>query len=388
MASPLDYGVYSPPHPHDDLISYLPKHSRKPSLLSSSRNINMKNLLLNLNSSPKNSHDDDSSTSSYSSVGTASDVLRPPVRRRNLTLAIPDEKVDPPLATPAVTTTPIVPPELVARDSPHSAYRFPNPDSDCFVLPPSTSRDTPGKLKSPFVIDHLAGSMAGISLNQPRSTSNHQTNTTNLSGKTTFKLAPFHSQQIQFNPSAYPVEELQEKSQLDAYPHGPASVLNDTLFLYSDPTASNPKININDYDLVINVAKECEDLLSSFAKVAGKEYIHIPWSHTSSISEELPALTDKIRQFDDLAKPGHRRKILVHCQCGVSRLACVIVAYFMKKFAISVNEAYELLKLGTDHPLDSSAIVRRAGFSVEACDRICPNMSLIFELMEFGEALK
>ena len=47
----------------------------------------------------------------------------------------------------------------------------------------------------------------------------------------------------------------------------------------------------------------------------------------------------------------------------------------MKKFQLGVNEAYELLKNGNEE------------MYIEACDRICPNMSLIFELMEFGDKL-
>ena len=56
----------------------------------------------------------------------------------------------------------------------------------------------------------------------------------------------------------------------------------------------------------------------------------------------------------------------------------------MMKFSIGVNAAYEMLKNGTLTNLDS----REAdGITVDKCERICPNMSLIFELMEFGDKL-
>ncbi|KAM9917987.1 hypothetical protein OXX80_012337 [Metschnikowia pulcherrima] len=95
-------------------------------------------------------------------------------------------------------------------------------------------------------------------------------------------------------------------------------------------------------------------------------------------------ITKEIAAMD---KPG--RKVLIHCQCGVSRSACVVVAYFMVKFKISVNEAYELLKSGTENKAEScSRQIKEEGNFVEACERICPNMSLIFELMDFGDRLE
>lgn len=178
-------------------------------------------------------------------------------------------------------------------------------------------------------------------------------------------------------------EELQEQSNLHAYPDGPANVLNSVLYLYSDPRESDLLVDINEYDLVINVAKECPDLTLEFDTTGDKQYMYIPWSHTSSILQKLPELTAAIAKYDTQGK-----KILVHCQCGVLRSACVIVAYFMMKFNISVNEAYELLKSGTDNTDEPcNERIATMGNIVQACDRICPNMSLIFELMDFGERL-
>lgn len=162
-------------------------------------------------------------------------------------------------------------------------------------------------------------------------------------------------------------------------------MLNDTIFLYLDPKSSVKPIDINDYDLVVNVAKDSEDLLSEFDTRGGKRtYLYIPWSHTSLILEELPRITLKIADYD---KPG--LKILVHCQCGVLRSACVVVAYFMTKFGLSVNEAYELLKSGTSNVSEPcNWRIAQQGYHVDACERICPNMSLIFELMDFEAHIK
>ncbi|OBA19284.1 DSPc-domain-containing protein, partial [Metschnikowia bicuspidata var. bicuspidata NRRL YB-4993] len=179
-------------------------------------------------------------------------------------------------------------------------------------------------------------------------------------------------------------EELQEVGLTSAYPQGPANVLNSVLYLYSDPKTSGSPIDINDFDLVVNVARECDDLSADFDDRSGtRKYLRVPWSHTSAILKELPTITQEIAAMD---KPG--KKILVHCQCGVLRSACVVVAYFMVKFKISVNEAYELLKSGTESDTETcSQKIRAEGNFVKGCERICPNMSLIFELMDFGDKL-
>jgi protein-tyrosine phosphatase len=180
------------------------------------------------------------------------------------------------------------------------------------------------------------------------------------------------------------LEELQESISTNVYPDGPRNVLDGKIFLYSDP-AKDKDFDLTQYDLVIGVAKECDDLSSYFQNHPGKEYMHVPWSHTSSISNDLPKLVTKIDKYYQQGL-----KVLVHCQCGVSRSACVIVAYFMFKFNMGVNEAYELLRTGTQHVSGFRYIesIKEQGTIIEACDKICPNMRLIFELMDFGDSIK
>lgn len=177
-----------------------------------------------------------------------------------------------------------------------------------------------------------------------------------------------------YKNSAAP-EELREANTLPAYPRGPRNVLDNLVFLYSDPdptkNVGSCPVDIANYDLVINVAEECNDLTHLFpTQVPGKkQYVHFQWSHTSAIAPDLPEIVQLLHSFYRRGK-----RALIHCQCGVLRLACVIVAFYMQHFSMGVNEAYERLKQGSDNG--------------DACDRICPNMSLIFELMEFGDYLK
>ncbi|CCE82392.1 Piso0_002117 [Millerozyma farinosa CBS 7064] len=335
----------------DGRMNYSPKHSRQPSSLSTNRNINMKSLSLNI-----------ARPNGGGSTATAGDISAATSGRpKALTLAIPSE----PFGLTAATGT-------------EQASAFPGGGR---ALIPSSSD-------------------SGLHYDNGRSDSQH--------GGLAASTNPFHKQTLRspfmsdstlienfskvkiFNePSMYArvPEELHESNQLQAYPNGPANVLNDSIYLFSDPEGS--AVDINDFDLVVNVARECRDLSQHFDTHNGqKEYLYVPWSHTSLISKELPDITRKIYEFDDSQKKHDKRKILVHCQCGVSRSACVIVAYFMFKFKIGVNEAYELLKTGTNNFSEPTNIdIKNKGYRVDACHKICPNMSLIFELMEFSDSI-
>ena len=89
------------------------------------------------------------------------------------------------------------------------------------------------------------------------------------------------------------------------------------------------------------------------------EYIHIPWDHNSNIVDDLLRLVEVI---DERVRQGKR--VLVHCQCGVSRSASLIVAYGLYKDpSLTVQEVYDTVK-------------RKSRW-------IGPNMSLIYQLSEF-----
>ncbi|ODV76877.1 DSPc-domain-containing protein [Suhomyces tanzawaensis NRRL Y-17324] len=380
--------VVNPPPSHSSSIdiNYSPKHARKPTLFASNRN--MKNLSLNF------AYPSPQPSSNYTTtlLSPASDLPfnKPSLpRRKTLTLSIPSNEITtvllvpskdpaPALVTPAVTKTPLVPPYV-----PRPRGR-PSPATDSDAI--TTALTEPPK--HPYAY-YDYGAATPVS-------SSSSTSTSTATAKSAVHPDQNHTTpQIALSKKYLLPEELQESNQLNAYPTGPRNVYNNTIFLYLDPTF-NPdtkkprglvgQVDINAYDLVINVAKECQDLSSQFTnQIPGrKEYLYVPWSHTSSISRDLPSLTAKIQQFSDQGL-----KILVHCQCGVSRSACVIVAFFMQKFSIGVNEAYELLKSGTevDVPGGVNKMIGDKGNNIDACDRICPNMSLIFELMEFGDFL-
>jgi len=93
------------------------------------------------------------------------------------------------------------------------------------------------------------------------------------------------------------------------------------------------------------------------------EYIHIPWEHNTDI---VPDLYRLVKLIDERVSQG--KKVLVHCQCGVSRSASLIVAYGLyKNPGTTVQEAYDAVK-------------RRSKW-------IGPNMNLIMQLQEFRSSL-
>lgn len=90
------------------------------------------------------------------------------------------------------------------------------------------------------------------------------------------------------------------------------------------------------------------------------EYIYVPWEHNSKLTDDLDMLTGLMQ-----ARSREGKRILVHCQCGVSRSASLIVAYVMRMQHWGVHESYEWVK--------------------SRASNISPNMTLIFQLMEWGK---
>lgn len=206
----------------------------------------------------------------------------------------------------------------------------------------------------------------------------------------------------------------------EAYPDGPICVYDPNIDLYLEPTADQAR----NYDVIMNVASEVRnpfvrydqpapgsdevrmdggggiqyapkreqphmpgslpqsrqesspttpkatpfrDTFTSDVKDLVRkqepEYVHIPWEHNSDI---VPDLLRLVKLIDEKVMQGKR--VLVHCQCGVSRSASLVVAYgIYKDPTMSVQEAYDAVK-------------RRSKW-------IGPNMNLIMQLQEFRSSL-
>ena len=93
------------------------------------------------------------------------------------------------------------------------------------------------------------------------------------------------------------------------------------------------------------------------------EYIHVPWDHNTNVVDDLLRLCELI---DNRVRKD--KKVLVHCQCGVSRSASLVVAYGLyKNPQLTVQEAYDAVKFRSKW--------------------IGPNMNLIYQLSEFKTKL-
>ncbi|KAK9365049.1 dual specificity phosphatase [Lipomyces kononenkoae] len=208
-----------------------------------------------------------------------------------------------------------------------------------------------------------------------------------------------------------------------AYPSGPVEVYADNIFLYSEPSMCIA----SQFDVVINVAREVSNPFAGRANLSNTasakqadadlslsspsitssdssspispvtipqqqilhrstrsadsasqeqcccqdadcdmkvpEYIAIPWEHTSRLTPDLPYLTSVMA-----LRASEGKKILVHCQCGVSRSASLVVAFVMKERGWDLNQAYAWVK--------------------HKAPAIGPNMGLIYQLMEWGRILR
>lgn len=89
------------------------------------------------------------------------------------------------------------------------------------------------------------------------------------------------------------------------------------------------------------------------------EYLHVRWDHNSEILEDLYPLCKLIDE-----RVGDGKKVLIHCQLGVSRSASLIIAYgLFKNYQPNFHSMYMKVK-------DRSKWVG-------------PNMSLIYQLTDF-----
>ncbi|KAL5395099.1 hypothetical protein PMIN02_004390 [Paraphaeosphaeria minitans] len=204
-----------------------------------------------------------------------------------------------------------------------------------------------------------------------------------------------------------------------AYPNGPIQIYPEGVFLYFEPTAEQACT----FDVIVNVASEVKNPFTApsesqkdidarrldgppaenpdFASILDRksssdqqhstpttpkatplldtvhpseyvingkaqktpEYIHMLWEHNTDIVSDLYRL---VKTMDERVQQGKR--VLVHCQCGVSRSASLIVAYGLyKNPGMSVQEGYDIVK-------------KRSKW-------IGPNMNLIMQLQEFRNGL-
>lgn len=83
------------------------------------------------------------------------------------------------------------------------------------------------------------------------------------------------------------------------------------------------------------------EIRNYFDKEPGFNYFNVPIMDTD-IANVLPYFNEAIEFIDEGRAQGH--SVFIHCQQGVSRSACIALAYLMKKKRMSLKEGYTLLK--------------------------------------------
>ena len=216
---------------------------------------------------------------------------------------------------------------------------------------------------------------------------------------------------------------LSQEVKSPAYPQGPVCIYDPFVFLYLEPS----DIEAREFDVVLNVAREVQNPFTAAAVNPEKggvegdksqprsanehgttvtggqespelqtpafndssesanavqadnsvatafstpkapkpepEYVHIPWDHNTNVVDDLLRLCELI---DSRAR--QEKRVLIHCQCGVSRSASLVVAYgIYQNPQLTVQEAYDAVK-------------KRSRW-------IGPNMNLIYQLSEFKTKL-
>lgn len=345
---------------------------------SGSPNRNVKNLSLNMNTAvnairPATSHGAETRTNAFSAPGSP---LKEPLRSArkkptNLTIRTPGFNQ---LGFPRAGEVPPTPSSRPAFPALHSSPSLPS------LQTPTTS------------------SSSGLHLSLPSFGSGHS--------------RPGSDSSFSSHQSANPLPDLKEEDEprrsFEApergYPDGPIQIYDCGVWLYLEPKAQEVK----DFDTVINVAKEIKNpfednpaekdtvmsvwrsnrnsmvepqtAMSEFSfKSAWEfqpdatpttprpssavkndpEYLHVPWDHNSEILDDLWPLCCVV---DERVKAG--KKVLIHCQLGVSRSASLIIAYGLYKgYQRDFHSMYQQVKGRS----------RWVG----------PNMSLIYQLSDF-----
>ena len=89
------------------------------------------------------------------------------------------------------------------------------------------------------------------------------------------------------------------------------------------------------------------------------QYLKFNWTHNQE--NLIPDFRDAFAFIDEARSSGH--SVLIHCQCGVSRSASLVIGYVMKEKNMNLNDAYEYVK--------------------NQSKWISPNMSLVYQLVDF-----
>ncbi|SGY30850.1 BQ5605_C002g01186 [Microbotryum silenes-dioicae] len=114
------------------------------------------------------------------------------------------------------------------------------------------------------------------------------------------------------------------------------------------------------------------------------DYLWLKWGHDESDLVEARKFQAAFDFLDRArATDGGKGRVLVHCQCGVSRSATVVIAYCMREAARALEEGRHLPELaGCTGMHDTYSFVK------EKSEWVGPNLGLVFQLVGYERALR
>lgn len=206
------------------------------------------------------------------------------------------------------------------------------------------------EVKNPFQTSSSSSIPDFISASQPNSTINRDYDSlsthSSISSFSSSSCSSYSTNLSSLSPTSSPDATLFPETRHETFPNIESAIKNNDW--------------INSKDLYPSSSLSSSSTSSS----PQPEYIYVPWDHNSPIAQDLTSLTELI---EDRSKRSNK-KVLVHCQCGVSRSASLIVAYVMKSKNWGVHQAYQWVK--------------------DKSPGISPNMSLIYQLVDWARLLE
>lgn len=194
--------------------------------------------------------------------------------------------------------------------------------------------------------------------------------------------------------SHLPRREIEDEGVGNPYEEGPIEVLPGVWLGAEENAVAWDALSQNNISAILNVAKEVTlpldtEVASSVEgdvkhfkadPTSGRQeiaYLHLMWSHGQSdlVAGGFPDGLDFIDQ--SLARGTG---VLIHCQCGISRSATLVIAYVMRA-AYRTNAPPYLAALKKDGMQGSYQFVKAKS------NVIGPNMSLIYQLLEYERTL-
>ncbi|GAA5864992.1 hypothetical protein JCM1840_005700 [Sporobolomyces johnsonii] len=111
------------------------------------------------------------------------------------------------------------------------------------------------------------------------------------------------------------------------------------------------------------------------------EYLWLKWGHDEADLVEAQKFQAAFDFLDEARSRDER--VLVHCQCGVSRSATVVIAYCMREAAKALEEGRDAKELaGCTGMHDTYSFVK------EKSEWVGPNLGLVFQLVAYERTLR